>query len=119
MSIKIDIQRELLLTGCGVEETKRKARQREEHIKNLIARVQQSHEEKKPKYRLSNRQSRQTTVRTSLFEFPSVEDSGLGTLAPSRSDGRLAGSGVYTPKKPSSKTERPGRPSLPPSSRRD
>lgn len=106
-TFKVDIQRELLLTGCAIEETKRKARQREQHIKDLLARVQKSHEEKKKRnIGLHNRQNQQSSVKASLFEFPDsegAEGAELRTLAPSRSSSRVDIRGVYTPKKPSSR----------------
>lgn len=106
-TFKVDIQRELLLTGCAIEETKRKARQREQHIKDLLARVQKSHEEKKKRnIGLHNRQNQQSSVKASLFQFPDsegAEGAELRTLAPSRSSSRVDIRGVYTPKKPSSR----------------
>ena len=106
-TFKVDIQRELLLTGCAIEETKRKARQREQHIKDLLARVQKSHEEKKKRnIGLHNRQNQQSSVKASLIQFPDsegAEGAELRTLAPSRSSSRVDIRGVYTPKKPSSR----------------
>ena len=45
--IRVDVQRELRLNGCAIEETKRMAKRREQHIKDLIARIEASHEQKK------------------------------------------------------------------------
>ena len=50
--IRVDIQRELRLNGCAIEETKRMAKRREQHIKDLIARIEASHEQKKKRNQL-------------------------------------------------------------------
>lgn len=104
--VKVDIQRELLLTGCAIEETKRKQRQREQHIKDLLARVQASHEDKKKRnIGLTNRQTKQTTVRATLFQFPGETSSSFRHAALSRSNstpGAPVDYHVYKTKKPSS-----------------
>ena len=116
--IRVDIQRELRLNGCAIEETKRMAKRREQHIKDLIARIEASHEQKKKRnIGLSNLQNKQTAVRTSLFEFPEGEASSSGSQFLASSSSQNVDYSVYTtrtvlrtsqhtlvlPKKPSSK----------------
>ncbi|QDZ22138.1 hypothetical protein HOP50_07g46780 [Chloropicon primus] len=103
-TFKVDIQRELLLTGCAVTHNKRRAIQREQHIKDLIMRVQKSHEGKKKKnIGLENLQNKQTLSKPVLFQFPGCEDSQPNRLSASRNHSRSQlFHGVYTPKKPSS-----------------
>lgn len=68
--VKVDIQRELRLTGFAIEDNRRKAAARETHIANLLAKLQASHEHKKKKNIGLSKQTSKPNVKTSVFSFP-------------------------------------------------